>query len=164
MQSWIDQSKISKDNKSILKSLRRKVKIIDSSGQVSYGPLHRKQFGRQISRERKESSSPSNRFYFPDKEKFNALINLYNKKVEQLRGSCDKESREIENPFFGKQKFHGVGYANIKLRFCTVCQDDQKEGLKEDLYFVDDALKPRKRTILCLGCMGAYLKLIFNYE
>ena len=150
MQSWIDQSKISKDNKSILKSLRRKVKTIDSSGQVSYGPLHRKQFGRQISRERKESSSPRNRFYFTDKEKFNALINLYNKKVE--------------NPFFGKQKFHSVGYANIRLRFCTVCQDDQKEGLKEDLYFVDDALKPRKRTILCLGCMGAYLKAIFNYE
>ena len=109
-----------------------------------YGPLHRKEFGRNIFRQTIKPSLNYDRFYFLQKKEFDATLNSYNQKVEECRSTPYHESHLNKNQFYGKQKFRSVGYANIRLRFCTICQDNEKEGLEEDLYFVDDALKPRK--------------------
>ena len=164
MQAWIEEIKISHRHKSSIKCLRRKAKCIDSLGNVMYGPFHRKEFGRNIFRQTIKPPLNCYRFYFLQKKELNATLKSYNRKVEECRSTPYHESHFNLNPFYGKQKFQSAGYANVRFRFCTICQDNEKEGLEEDLYFVDDALKPIKRTTLCLGCMGAYLKSFLVHQ
>ena len=71
--------------------------------------------------------------------------------------SCEKEKRSKKVPL--KHKFKCVGYANPRMQFCTRCRDSFKLPLMtEELYFVDNAVKPKNRLTLCFGCIGALLK------
>ena len=71
--------------------------------------------------------------------------------------SWEKEKRLKNVPL--KHKFKCVGYANPRMQFCTRCRDSFKLPLMtEELYFVDNAVKPKSRLTLCFGCIGALLK------
>ena len=112
------------------------------------------------------ANSPSNSFWNNQKDA-PGKSSQCNNNIEKLGDnndstaingdSCQKQKLLKKVPL--KHKFKCVGYANPRMQFCTRCQDSSKLPLMtEELYFVDNAVKPKNRLTLCFGCIGALLK------
>jgi len=122
-------------------SEQKKVKTVpavDSSGNIVYRAMHRSTFHRIVARPNYEAYR-SPRFYFDDVKDFRKSLRALNaSKKTNVYYKC-------------------VGYANAKLRFCCRCYDTDKE-LALDLYFVNREARTNSSNVLCLGCLGVYLK------
>lgn len=120
---------------------QKKVKVtpsVDSDGNIIYRAMHRTNFQRPIARPNYDMYK-SPRFYFDDVKDFRKLLRAVN-------------ASKTSNAYF-----KCVGYANAKLRFCGQCYDSDKE-LPLDLYFVNRDARTNTPNVLCLGCLGVYLK------
>lgn len=119
----------------------KKTGAVDSDGNITYRPMHRSTFRRMVSKPTFEGVDYE-WYYFEDVKEFRRTLKSFN---ESNKGDA------------ASAHFTGVGYANVRLRFCSSCFDANKT-LPLDLYFINRLQKSVNRTVLCLGCLGSILR------
>ena len=110
----------------------------DVSGNIINAPLHRSVFNRKTVKPEYTACpvQTTERVYFDCKKELMCKLKKFN------------ETNKI--------KFVRVGYANTRFRFCTKCNDINKDDLLDE-YFIESSLKSRSPKALCIGCLGFLL-------
>ena len=128
------------------KKIKKEKLMYDLNGNIIIAPKHRSQFSR-FKRSFVYTVDPEviQRFHFAPDKQFKRLLNDFNKSNR-------------ENVFLSC-----VGYANVKLRFCTRCFD-LKKTVKHDLYFINKTHKSSFPEVFCFGCVGFIVRSFLNEE
>ena len=109
-----------------------------NNGKGIQRPIHRCTFRRTIVKpDYVEGADSTTRFYFESMKIFNSTLKMFNEENDE--------------------EYFSVGYANVRLRFCSRCYDNFKK-LPLDMYFVNRKTKSVIPKILCLGCIGVLLR------
>ena len=128
------------------KKLKKEKLMYDLNGNIIIAPKHRSQFSR-FKRSFVYTVDPDviQRFHFTPDKQFKKLLNEYNKSNrENALLAC-------------------VGYANVKLRFCTRCFDLKKTAC-QDLYFINKTYKSSFPKIFCFGCVGFIIRRFLDEQ
>ena len=125
-----------------------------------------------------DGNTSNARYYYMNDGEFQEDLNKYNtagelKKQQEYTGLDQSESSDIGDVYFEDRgilqtnvyleassrgwNFVSVGHANVKLKFCTLCNDVNKTN-KRELYYVNNKEISQTRTVLCRGCMGNKIK------
>lgn len=134
---------IGENNKSSGDKYRKRCgAIVDSSGNIVYPAMHRKDVGRIVLKYNVYKTGSTDRYYYETSKDFNKALKQYNKASQQTGKKCHYSS---------------CGLANTRVRFCSKCFDVGKNE-NVDTYFIDRLEKASKRTILCYGCIGSVIR------
>lgn len=96
------------------------------------------------------------RYRYEDFDEFKTNLQRYNKfSRRNIEYDDEGTSKEISGTV--KSYYTCVGFANVRLQFCTSCNDEKKQE-KSDMYFVDKYSIAQRRKVLCYGCLGSILR------
>ena len=130
---------LQKKNKSVKKDVKKvkNVKMVDGNGKVVYRPIHRNEFERRtsirISGRHKDSY---NRLYIRDRKYFKQLLKEFNSATEQFSLQDLIKQDKYQSILQPGVRHHFIpsGLANVKLKFCTRCEDESKHVLMSQLF------------------------------
>ena len=100
---------------------------------------HYSHFGRKVYRGPPVDISKVKRDYDWDDEDFKRALDKYNDTIAWEQYEC-------------------VGYANVRLQFCSLCFDVEKEGKHRELYYVNKVQVLSYKMNICHGCLGHKLR------
>lgn len=127
----------------------------DGTKSALYPAIHRSAIGRRTLKYTAQKVGDIDRFYYSDERDFRDDL----KKLNSTRKNKQKEDGDVKN----KREFVCVGYANTRLKFCSVCFDVSKENEVEQ-YYVNKQDISQRRTVLCRGCIGTLLQRMNKKE
>ena len=118
---------------------------------ASHAPLklyHRSDFGRSVYRGPPVDRTRIKRDYLWSDEEFKKTLQKFNATIDDDRA----HSEDV------KGRYECVGYANVRLQFCSLCFDAEKEKRRE-LYYVNKQEIAHHRQNICHGCLGYKLRI-----
>lgn len=109
--------------------------------------IHRSSIGRRTLIYTVQKIGNIDRYYYIDK-------NVFHADFKRFRANIKFDCYEHCYGLVGNQtNFMCVGLANVRLKFCSICYDVDKEN-EVELYYVDTDDISQHRAVLCHGCIG----------